>query len=144
MTSGIRVVKKWSDEDVIALMFEVSDGRSQFVSRAYAPIDWIEATAIALRTFGRQMHGGIYDLQAGEFGPEFANGAFRARFHFPKPGRLFISTHQQSDYMDFKGSQVASEAQLYLVSEPVLLDRFIEELAALNRGEREDATLECV
>jgi hypothetical protein len=144
MTPGIRVVKKWSDEDVIDLRFDVSDGRSLFVNTAYAPIDWIEAAATALRAFGRQLHGGIYDLHAGQFGPEFANGAFMARFHFPKPGRLFISTHQQSDYADFKGTQVASEAHLYLTSEPALLDRFIEELAGLNRGEREDATLECV
>jgi hypothetical protein len=144
MTPGIRLVKKWSDEDVIDLRFEVCEDRSLFVNTAYAPTDWFESAATALRTFGRQIHGGIYDLQAGEFGPEFANGAFLARFHFPTPGRLFISTHQQSDYMDFKGSKVASDAHLYLASEAVLLDRFIEELSALNRGQREDAILECV
>jgi hypothetical protein len=142
MTPGIRVVKQWSDEDVIDLRFEVCDGRSLFVNTAYASVGWIGDAVNALRTFGRQIHGGIYDLKAGEFGLEFANGAFLARLHFPKPGRLFISTHQQSDYSDFKGSHVASEARLFLMSEPVLLDRFIEELGALNRGEREDATLE--
>ena len=143
MTPGIRVMKKWSDEDVMDLVFEVCDGRSVFVNTAYVPINWIEAAAAGLRTFGRQIHGGIYDLKAGGFGPEFANGSFLARFHFPKPGRLFVSTHQQSEYKDFKGSQVASEARLYLMSEPVLLDRFIDELAGLNRAERKDATLEC-
>ena len=143
MTRGIRIVKRWSDDDVIDLTFEVSDGRSLFINTAYVAVDWLETASSALRVFGRQIHGGLYDLKAGEFGPEFANGAFLARFHFPKPGRLFISTQQQSDYREFKSSEVASAARLFLTSEPVLLDRFIDELAALNRGEREDATLEC-
>jgi len=142
MTRGIRIAKKW-DDDIIQLTFEVCDGLSLFINTAYVATDWLATVSSALRVFGEQIHGGLYDLEAGEFGPEYASGGFFARFHFPKPGRLFVSTHQQSNYREFKGTKVASEARLFLTSEPVLLDRFIEELDALNRDEREDATLEC-
>ena len=142
MSSRLRITRRWSDEDILELTFEVCDGTSTFVNNAYDDLDWLATAASELKTFAPQVHGGLYDLKAGRFGPEVANGAFFARFHFPRPGRLHVSTHQQSDFFEFKGHEVASEARLYLKSEPALLDRFIDELAAMSRGEREDATLE--
>ena len=49
---------------------------------------WGAAAAGALRTFGGQIHGGLFDLDAGNEGPEYAGGWFRARFHYYKPNQL--------------------------------------------------------
>ncbi|MBL8989449.1 MAG: hypothetical protein JNJ80_24475 [Gemmatimonadetes bacterium] len=94
--------------------------------------------------FGRQVHGGIYDLKAGERGPEYAEGAFEARFHYYKPTGLYISTFQQSGHLDFKERLVAAEATLYLRTEPGLLDAFVGSLASLRIGKGAAATLTCI
>ena len=47
----------------------------------------------------------------------------------------------QSDYSDFGQKNVASEANLYLISEPSLLDNFIQALRSLSDGNCTDAEL---
>lgn len=143
MTPHVSVENIWFDDDVLELRVEVCDGRSLFSCDAYVSRSWPQDTVGALSIFREQVHGGIFDLRAGEFGIEYANGAVLARLHFRAPGTLFVSAHLQSEFTEFKGSQVASEARLYLRSEPVLLDRFIEELRVLGQGTRNDATLPC-
>lgn len=143
MTPHLRVERIWSDDDIIELRFEVCDGRSLFSCDTYVSQSWPQETVDALTIFRRHIHGGIFDLQAGQFGIEYANGAALARLHFRAPGSLFVSARLQSDFTEYKGAQVASEAKLYLRSEPVLLDRSIEELNALSKGTRTDAQLAC-
>ena len=72
-----------------------------------------------------------------------AGGGFHARLAFRDPGRLFVSTHQQNEFRPFPRDRVANEARLHLVSEPVLLDRFVRELQGLADGSREEARLAC-
>lgn len=136
MKSWLRIIKRWSDEDVHQLAIEVCDGVSTFRNHAYVGLDWFEEVAKSLTVFGRQIHGGLYNLTAGEFGREYAEGAVAARFHFPRPGKFYIATHQQSDYFEFKGQEVANEAWLYLKSEPALLDRFAVRRRALGGSSR--------
>jgi hypothetical protein len=140
----IRISSTWSDEDVLQLQFEVSDGASTFVCSTYVAPDWYAETATALERFGKQVYGGLYDMQAGTAGPEFAEGAFDARFHWYKPTELFISTRQESGFFDFKGLHVASEGRLFLRTEPALLDRFVAELRAASPSDRSVATLACI
>jgi hypothetical protein len=45
---------------------------SVFTNEAYASLDWGAAAAAALRTFGEQIHGGLFDLEAGKEGLEYA------------------------------------------------------------------------
>lgn len=63
---------------------------------------------------------------------------------FPRPGRLYITCQQESGYNDFAAKTVASEATLYLKSEPALLDKLIVELGALSVGNRDEAYLEAI
>jgi hypothetical protein len=84
------------------------------------------------------------DIRFGEFGPEYASGAFHARLHFPAPGRLYVSCRQESDFEEFGKKTVASSAALYLVSQPALLDRFIGDLKILASKAESDAFLETV
>ena len=144
MRKGISMHRIWSDDDVVELRIVVADQSSAFCITAYAGHDQLRDLNDQLRIFRGHIHGGIKDFYLGEFGAEYANGAFHARLHFRSPGKLYISTHQQSDFVQFSVGEVASEAKMYLVSEPILLDNFIEELRALASGAREDAVLECV
>ncbi|WP_226426992.1 hypothetical protein ACCQ14_01765 [Xanthomonas sp. NCPPB 2865] len=144
MQKGISISKIWSDDDLVELRIVVADQASSFCSTAYVDHGHLEELATQLRTFRNHIDGGIKDIRLGEFGPEYANGAFHARLHFRSPGKLYVSTHQQSEFAGFSIGEVASEAKMYLVSEPVLLDNFIAELGGLANGAREDATLECI
>lgn len=144
MLPRIAIYRKWADVDVLLLSFEVSDGRSLFISGAYAQFDWGSSSAQALRTFSGQVHGGLFNLEAGDGGPEYASGAFRARFHYFKPTELLISVTQQGDYFTFKNSKVAPEARMFLRTEPGLLDRFIDALPTLDASDGAEAILECI
>jgi hypothetical protein len=144
MLPRITITRTWSDNDVAQLTFEVCDGVSVFTSEAYASLEWGATAAAALRTFGTQIHGGLFNLEAGDGGPEYASGSFRARFHYYKPNQLLVSTIQQGDFFGFKGSQVAPTATMFLRTEPSLLDQFIAALPALDASDGGQAVLQCV
>jgi hypothetical protein len=97
-----------------------------------------------LDAFKDHIHGGLFDMRFGEFGPEYASGAFHARFHFHNPGELCITCNQQSEFEDFGRKNVADEATLHLRTEPVLLDNFLAQLKALDAKTRDDAHLETI
>ena len=144
MTPRIAITRTWSDNDVAQLTFEVCDGASTFANEAYVPLDWGAATASALRAFGQQIYGGLFDLQAGEEGFEYAGGYIRARFHWYKTDQLLISTWQQGAHFPFKGSRAAADARLFLKTEPALLDRFVAALHSFDAQGDGQATLECI
>lgn len=143
MNSGIYLTKVWFDIDVVELRVECSDGTSLFVNEVYAAHD-LNGVVEGLSSFRNHLHGGIYDIELGAFGPEYAGGAFHARLHFQTPGQILITVRGQSDFEEFGIKIVASEAILYLRTEPVLLDNFIAELEELKSGKRDDAHLEAI
>jgi len=144
MKPGIQLSKVWFDDDMVELRVDVSDGTSVFSNRVYVGYSALTEATARLDAFKGHIHGGLLDLQFGEFGPEYANGAFRARFHFPSPGRLYISCRQQSAFEEFSVMKVASEAALYLKTEPAPFDNFISELKGLDAKRREEAYLEAI
>lgn len=144
MKPQIAIKRTWCDEYMASLSFEVCDGESVFSTEAYAELDWGAKAAAALARFSHQVHGGLCDLEAGDGGPEYASGAFRARFHYYKPNQLLISTVQQGEYIRYKDGRVAAEAKMFLRTEPALLDRFTNALPVLDRVIGEVAILECV
>lgn len=146
MKSGIQLQKIWFDDDIVELSVRVCDGKSLFSNTVYIGADAISKLVEDLKIFRNQIHGGFYDLEFGGFGPETANGGFRARLHFYPQGKglLYISTHQESSYETFKDRKVASEACMYLKTEPSLLDNFISEIQSLNVANSEEANLVCL
>lgn len=143
MKPEISIEKVWFDDDVTELKVSVCNGRSVFTNKVYVGNHQILELFNALNVFKTHYYGGLKDILLGTFGREYANGAFSARLHFPKPGPLYIATHQQSEHFEFKGQEVASEAKMYLKTEPVLLDNFIQELKGLSNGINDVATLVC-
>lgn len=144
MQKGISISQTWSDDDIVQLHIAVTDQASSFSHAVYVGHGQLEELVKQLRIFRDHIHGGRQDIRLGEFGPEHASGAFHARLHFRSPGKLYVSTHQQSEFTQFSLGDVASEAKLYLVSEPVLLDNFIAELGGLANGACKQANLVCV
>lgn len=141
VSPGIHIAKIWFDDHIVELRITVCDGRSSFTNQVYAGHHDFTAAVGALHEFKGQAQGGLHDMRFGAFGPEFANGAFLARFHFARPGRLFITCEQESDHHEFGVKNVASSATLHVTSEPALLDRFVAELRTVASGVRDDATL---
>lgn len=144
MCPGISLKKTWSDADMIDARITISDGTSSFTSNMYIGHPSLAEAVADLATFKGHVHGGLLDLRFGEFGPEYAGGAFHARLHFPKPGRLYVTCRQQSSSEAFTLTKVASEATLYLKTEPALLDRFIDELREVSIQKRDEAYLEAI
>jgi hypothetical protein len=144
MKPGIHFSKVWADDDVVEFRVSVSDGTSCFCNQVYVGHADFDDAVSCLRVFKEHIHGGLFDLRFGEFGQEYANGAFHARLHFPVPGRLYVSCEQESGFVEFAKKEVASRATMYVKSEPGLLDRFIAELTSMAGGTSEEAYLEAV
>lgn len=132
MKAKIEFEKVWFDEDMVELRILVSNGHSMFTNKVYIGSNELELLSKQLEAFKTEYHGGVEDIIFGTFGVEYASGAFRARLHFPKPGLLYISTKQQSKFFEFKGGYEASEANMYLSTEPALFDNFLLELKSLS------------
>jgi len=137
MQSGIRWITVWSNADLIELKIEVSDGLSLFANHVYVQPDVLLDIVADLSVFRMHSHGGLLDVCLGEFGPEYANGAFYGRFHFQESGKIYITCRQQSKFEDL----VANEAKIYLKTEPALLDHLIVGLKELYQGNGEVANL---
>jgi hypothetical protein len=146
ITPHIAVRKVWADEDMVELEVLISDGRSRFFTKVYVGHKAFESVIAELEILKNQIHGGIYDLRFGEFGSEYATGAFQARLHFYPSGRgqLCITASAESEWYPFAKTEVASRATLYLKSEPGMLDYFIRELKRVQSGSSEVATFQCL
>ncbi|MDO9114143.1 MAG: hypothetical protein Q7U63_10145 [Polaromonas sp.] len=144
MKPGISFTKIWFDDDMVELRIQVSNGRSTFVNEVYVGHQQLTELVADLSRFKAHVHGGIYDIAFGSFGPEYAHGAFHARLHFQDRGILFVTVKSQTDFQDFGKKNVASEATLYLKTEPALLDNFIAEVKEMSDGKRENAALETI
>lgn len=144
MKSGIYIVKAWSDRHLIELKIVVSNGNSHFTNYLYISHERLPEVIADLNIFREQIHGGLLDLRLGEFGSEYAGGAFHARLQFHELGKIYITCRQQSGFEGFPRKLTANEATMHVITEPVLLDNFLMELQLLNNGNSEAAYLESV
>ena len=136
--------KIWTDDDMAELHITACDGTASFTNRVYVGHTGFRDVTEELHGFKDKIHGGIYDLRFGKFGPEFGSGAFHAHMHFHARGKLLITVKMQSDFFNFGQKKAASEATLLLISEPALLDNFIQALRAVGAGHQTNAELEAV
>ena len=142
MKPGIRFSNEWTDEDMVELHIEICDGRSLFATRVYVGHQQLRNAVKDLEAFKHQIYGGIFNLRFGEFGPEYASGAFDARLQFREQGKILIRASAQSEFASFDGREFAGETTLYLVSEPALLDEFVRTLNAMSEARGEHAELD--
>ncbi len=81
MKPGVHLTKVWFDDDMMELKIDVSDGISSFSNRVYVGYSAFADVVAQLDAFKDHIHGGLLDIRFGEFGPEYANGAFHAMLH---------------------------------------------------------------
>jgi hypothetical protein len=144
MKQRISFEKIWFDDDIVELKIKADNGNSSFSNTVYVGHQQLIDLVKSLSNFKDHVYGGLFDIELGEFGPEYGNGAFSARLHFQEKGKLYLSIRMQSDFFNFGKKNVASEAYLYLISEPALLDKFIIELQSLDGEIGSTARLECI
>ncbi|MFZ6712022.1 hypothetical protein [Undibacterium sp. TC9W] len=144
MQSGIRIEKIELEVSTLQLKLSVGDGESQFCNSVYVDVSQLDSFLNKLNLFKTQIFGGILNFQLGEFGQEYARGAMSLRFHFREPSKIYISIKSQGSFEDFGTQKVANEAAFFLISEPVLLDNFIDDLKALIANEKNDAAFETI
>jgi len=144
MTPGIKLAKIWADDDMLELRVQICDGRSVFVNQIYVGHRHLAEAVLGLDRFKDQVHGGLFNLRFGEFGPEYASGALDVRMHFRKQGKVLLRVLAESEFSDFDGREIASDATLHLLSEPALLDNFVAAIRMLSEGSREHAELEAI
>lgn len=131
---------------MVELTISVADGMSLFQCKTYVGHQALTETVKDMNAFKDHVHGGLYDLRFGEFGAEYASGAFHARFEFDRSGigRLSITAKAESEWVEFSETKVASNATLFLGTEPALFDNWLDALKGLAKGIRDDAVLECI
>jgi hypothetical protein len=142
MHQGITLKNIWHDDDMYEFQVISSDGVSIFVNEIYVGYGTYDELIEDLDRFKSQIYGGIYDIELGSFGPEYASGAFTARLHFQDRGLIYVSIQAQSEFVDFGKKNVASEARLFFKTEPALLDNFIHQLKQLKSGTTNEASLQ--
>ena len=133
----------WFDNTITELKISVCDGVSIFSNTVYIVNGDTKGLRKQLTKFGKQIHGGLFNINFGKRGCEYANGVLEARLHYFETGKISISTFQQSDFSKFTKRLEASEAKMFLSAEPSALDNFIEELKNLENGIDSTATLFC-
>jgi hypothetical protein len=144
MNPGITFKKIWFDDDILELRIDSSNGESLFSNTVYVGHHSLMDLVEDLNNFRDHVHGGILNIQFGEFGPEYANGAFHARLHYHEVLRIHITIRAQSEFSEFGMKSVASESTLHLISETALIDKFISELTVLSNGRVGEARLGAV
>ena len=146
MNPGICFEKVWEDNDMSEVRIIACDGKSSFQIDVYVAHDDFPRKIKEIKIFKEQIYGGIYDLEFGSFGPEYARGAFFARFHFAQEihGKINISIKMESEFFPFGKRTVASKGVLFLRTEPVLIDQFTEELKYFDTTVGSRVELKCI
>ncbi len=142
MHQGITFKNIWHDDDMYEFEVISSDGVSILVNEIYVGYGTYDELIEGLDRFKDQIYGGIYDIELGSFGPEYASGAFIARLHFQDRGIIYVSIQAQSEFVVFGKKNIASEAKLFFKTEPALLDNFIQQLKQLKAGAKNEASLQ--
>ncbi len=134
----------WADDHMFELEIETSSEFSKFSTKVYAGYQDIDKIIEELDIFKNQIHGGIYDLSFGEFGPEYGSGAFTIRFQFQDNGKLNLTIKSQTEFYSFGKKEIADEATMYLKTEPSLLDNFVSGIKSISKNVGNEVELICI
>ena len=144
MENGIYINNIWMDDSIIELKINANNGHLEFTNKVYISSQDLICIVEELKDFKSKIYGGLYDLQIGTFGQEYANGAFWGRFHFQRKGQICITIKMESDFHEFGKKYIADEAKLYMITEPTLLDEFITTLSKVYEKVGNTSRLKCL
>jgi hypothetical protein len=138
----VELQRLWSDEDLAWLTWTMCNGESLFTTHFWASHHDVDGMVQSLELFRTALHQGRWSYHVGGFGTEFAGGALSLEMHTMERGLIVLSARAESESREVAGRRLASEASMYFVTEPGLLDRFVGELAAAAKGKGGTAVLE--
>ncbi len=144
MKPNIHFTNIWADNDMIELDIKTTSEYSLFSTKVYVGFSQIEKISEELKIFKNHIHGGLYNLEFGMFGPEYASGAFSIRFHFQDRGILHLTVNTQTEYYSFGKKEIADEATMHLKTEPALLDKFINSFKSISYSVGNELELICI
>ena len=143
MQPAIKFERIWEDDSLVELEIKVNTADSIFSNTIYTTREELKELVELSNRFRNWQHNGLMDIDFGKFGYEIANGAFHARLHSPKPGSLYITTNQQSEYFEFKEQKVANEAKMFLKTTVEYFDEFLAQFDKFSKGTISEVKLIC-
>jgi hypothetical protein len=144
MEPKIKFKNIWMDDDMFELEIVTFSESSSFRTKVYVGYPNIEKISEDLDIFKTHIHGGLYDMTFGEFGPEYGSGAFSIRFHFQQNGKLNLTIKIQTEYYSFGNKEIADEATMHLKTEPALFDNFISTIKSISKVVGNEIDLICI
>ena len=130
-----------SDPDYLYMHVAASDENASISTYIYVGHSTLKGIAADLHRFKDEVHGGVYDLNFGIFGPKYASGALHARLAFQTMGLINVTIRLQSEFVLFGDINVASEARLYTTTWVSALDDFVRAVQAMSDGFCDEAQL---
>lgn len=127
------------DREMLELVCTAATRRASFRAETFATRAQIAALASALREW--PLSGDGPQVQWGVFDEHWGGGAASIRFVFDPPARVAVRVRLQDRFATTCFGTHADEVELYLTSEPALMDRFADELARMARWEIRGAAL---
>jgi hypothetical protein len=137
--NGITLEVIWFDNDMTEVLLRCSNGYFSGQAEIYLANDGFEGIAQTLRGFP-STPSDSRDIGIGTFNPEHADGGARMHFHcLDSPGHAAVDVQLRGD--GSKGLGEVQSVALRIPIEAAAIDRFIQELRAIDKTVGARATL---
>lgn len=127
------------EHEMLELACTAATENASFRSETFATRAQVAALASALREWS--LSGDGPQVQWGTFGERWGGGVASICFAFVPPGRVEVRVRLQDRFKNTGFGAHADQVELHLTSEPVLMDRFADELAQMAKWEVRGAAL---
>lgn len=142
MKVGVSMERTSRDDGFDKYTIVLADDLSRFRMTTYLTHTAIAELAATLGAFASTVAGSTVAFQLGYFEPNVAGGAIQITLSARLRGQIFLAARAESEAFSFDGLVVNNRGSAYLVSQPCLIDRFVDNLLALGRGSTDVAELE--
>lgn len=126
-----------AEDDCSEVSFAVATELATFRTEVFTTRAQVRALALALREWPLPGEG-----PQARWGGTDGCGVVDIRFGFEPPGRVAIMVRLQRRSRHTHFGPLADQAELYLVSEPILVDRFADQLMEMAEWRERSAELQ--
>ena len=137
----LRLTVNRNDPDYLYMHVHASDEHASISTHIYVGHGKLKEAVAGLERFRHEVHGGVFDLNFGIFGPKYASGALHLRLAFQTMGHIHLTMRVQTEFVPFGAEEVASEATLHSTTVVCLLDDFVSAMQAMSDGFCDEAQL---
>jgi hypothetical protein len=130
----LRLTVDRNDPDYLYMHVHAADEHASISTYIYVGHRSLQEAVAGLERFRHEVHGGVYDLNFGIFGPKYASGALHVRLAFQSRGWIHMTMRVQTQFALFGAENVASEATLHSTTVVCLLDDFVRAMQAMSDG----------